>query len=233
MVYTIPLPRWLLPATCVVCCGAAPGDIDICPACIRDLPESQQACPRCAMPVPRVGQAICGQCLQRPPRFSACLAAFRYEFPVRELIARFKFHGDQAAGRVLAQLLAQRVAACHPPQIHPALLVPVPLHPRRLRERGFNQAQRIARILSLQLGVPVVNSAVRRVMRTPDQKQLSAEARKANLRGAFEASEVCRGLQVALVDDVITTGATADAIAGALLEAGAADVRVWCLARAT
>jgi ComF family protein len=152
---------------------------------------------------------------------------------VRELIVRFKFNGDLAAGRVLAHLLAQHIASMHPPQTTPTLLVPVPLHPRRLRERGFNQAQRIARILSLRLGIPVANHAIRRVLRTPDQKQLSAEARKANLRGAFEASAVCKGQDVAVVDDVVTTGATADAIAGALLGAGAAEVRIWCLARAT
>jgi len=111
------------------------------------------------------------------------------------------------------------------------LLAPVPLHPARLRERGFNQSERIARVLAARLGLALTNTLLRRVQRTADQKQLDAAARGRNLQGAFRAED-CAGRRIALVDDVITTGATAEAATAALLAAGAAEVEVWCLARA-
>ena len=183
------------------------------------------------MPLADAHGAPCGPCLQRAPRFGACIAALRYEHPVRELVSRFKFQGDLACGRMLAGLLARRLAALPPARRTGVVLVPVPLHPARLRERGFNQSERIARVLAAELGLALANTLVRRVQRTADQKQLGAAARSRNLQGAFHATG-CAGRRIALVDDVITTGATAEAVTAELFAAGAAQVEVWCLARA-
>ena len=221
----------LLPATCLLCGGAARGALDLCADCAAELPVLHNACPRCAMPLPDAHNAPCGHCLQRPPGFSACIAALRYEHPVRELLSRFKFQGDLAAGRMLAGLLAARLAALPATRRTGLVLAPVPLHPARLRERGFNQSERIARVLAAELGLTLCSSLVRRVQRTADQKQLGAAARRRNLQGAFRASG-CAERRIALIDDVITTGATAEAVTAALLAAGAARVEVWCLARA-
>ena len=221
----------LLPATCLLCGGAARGALDLCADCAAELPVLHHACPRCAMPLPDAHNAPCGHCLQRPPGFSACIAALRYEHPVRELLSRFKFQGDLAAGRMLAGLLAARLAALPAARRTGLVLAPVPLHPGRLRERGFNQSERIARVLAAELGLTLCSSLVRRVQRTADQKQLGAAARRRNLQGAFDATG-CADRRIALIDDVITTGATAEAVTAALLAAGAARVEVWCLARA-
>ena len=225
------LLRGLLPAACLLCGGAARGSLDLCADCAAELPALHNACPRCAMPLPDAHDTPCALCLQRPPRFIACIAALRYEHPVRELVSRFKFQGDLATGRMLAGLLARRLAVLPAQRRAAAVLVPVPLHPARLRERGFNQSERIARVLAAELGLPLSNALVRRVQRTADQKQLGAAARSRNLQGAFHAAG-CAGRRIALVDDVITTGATAEAVTAALLAAGAEQVEVWCLARA-
>lgn len=225
------LLRGLLPATCLLCGGAARGALDLCADCAAQLPTLDNACPRCAMPLQDALGTPCGHCLQRAPRFGACIAALRYEHPVRELLSRFKFQGDLAAGRMLAGLLAVRLATLPAARRTALVLVPVPLHPARLRERGFNQSERIARVLAAELGLALSNTLVRRVQRTADQKQLDAAARSRNLQGAFHATG-CAGRRIALVDDVITTGATAEAVTAALLAAGAAQVEVWCLARA-
>lgn len=219
----------LVPASCLLCGAPVRGPLDLCPGCAVELPWLAPGCRRCALPLPGGPAPCCGACLRHAPRFAACTAAFVYGFPVRELILRFKLHGDLAAGRLLAHLLAQRVAD-PPPAREGLTLVPMPLHPRRLRARGFNQAERIARVLSTQLGLTLDQSIVRRALDTRDQKQLGAAARRANLHHAFEAAR-CPGRRLVIVDDVLTTGASADSLAAALLAAGAAEVRVWCLAR--
>jgi ComF family protein len=223
--------RALLPATCLLCGDPARGCLDLCPACAAELPVLHHGCPRCAMPLAAGGESACGPCLRQPPRFSACIAALRYEYPVSDLVGRFKFQGDLAAGRVLAGLLAARVAALPVAQRADVVLAPVPLHPGRLRERGFNQSERIARVLAAELGLPLAARLIERDRHTEDQKRLGAAGRAHNLEGAFRAPEGV-GLRVALVDDVVTTGATANAVTAALLAAGAADVQVWCVARA-
>jgi ComF family protein len=194
------------------------------------LPWLAPGCARCALPLPGGPAAACGACLARPPRFSACAAAFSYAFPVRELILRFKQGGDLVAGRVLGVLLAQRLASLLTPPPG-AVLLPMPLHRARLRQRGFNQAGLLAREIALATGIPLRQALARRERPGRDQKQLGAAERRANLRGAFGARP-CTGRCVIVVDDVLTTGASADSLADALLAAGAAEVRVWCVARA-
>lgn len=180
------------------------------------------------MPVPTA--AVCGHCLQDPPQLSHAFCAFRYAYPVRELLLRFK-NGDLAAGRMLSELMARQMGAEAAVPRADWTLVPVPLAPRRTGERGFNQAERIARVLGRRLGLPVEPRLVRRVRSSPDQKSLSAAERRRNLAQAFTASP-CPGRRLILVDDILTTGATTRALAQSLLDAGAAELRLWCVARA-
>lgn len=223
------IDRWL-PASCLLCGAGAKGTLDLCEGCLETLPALGAGCARCALPLAAGHSAACGACLRHPPQFSRCVAAFAYAYPVRELVLRFK-HGELAAGRLLATLLARRLAAEAGAKHAGVQIVPVPLAPSRLRERGFNQAERIARVLAPALRLPVTPGLARRSRPTQDQKSLDATARRANLRDAFAAVR-CHGLRIALVDDVLTTGATADALASTLLAAGASEVQVWCLARA-
>jgi len=154
-------------------------------------------------------------------------AAFDYRFPVDRLIHRFKFSGDLAIGRWLASRLCDRVGA----QPRPDLLVAPPLTPSRLRQRGFNQALEIAKVVGRSHGVHVLLDALAKPRETVPQPSLSARERRANLRGAFACRADVRGLSVAVVDDVITTGGTVLSIAQALREAGAAHVCAWSVAR--
>ena len=225
-------PRWidrLFPATCLLCGAGTRTGLDACEGCIEDLPLNGLACPRCAMPLPI--DSVCGQCLTEPSPVAAAVCAFRYAWPVREVLLRFKTGGDLAAGRMLSEVMARRLDALGiipPPDW---TLVPVPLARGRIGERGFNQAERIARVLGGRIGLGVEPRLVRRVRSSVDQKGLGAQERRRNLDGAFVARP-CAGRRLIVVDDVLTTGATTEAVARCLLDAGAAEIRVWCLARA-
>lgn len=213
---------------CLVCGTRSPAAL--CAGCFRDLPWNEPACPRCAAPLPALAGAPCGACARRPPEFAAAYAAFAYAWPVDRLLRAFKFRGRLAIGRALALALADYVCA-HAPE-RPDLVIPVPLHRTRLAARGFDQASEIARPLAHRLGRPAEPLALRRVRATAAQSGLGRTARRRNLRRAFECRHPVAGLHVAVVDDVVTTGSTAEAAAVALDRAGARRVTLYALARA-
>lgn len=208
-----------------VLCGARSDAHLVCAACDAALPRLQTCCVRCAAPLGSGG--TCGDCLRRAPAFDAALAVFEYRFPVDRLVHRFKFAGDLAVGHWLGQALAGAVARAQPPE----LIVAPPLSAARLRERGFNQALELARATASATGARLHRTALVKVRETASQRALDSESREANLRGAFRCRIDVRGRHVAVIDDVITTGATASAVARALKEAGAASVQAWAVAR--
>ena len=228
---------WLLPGTCVVCRRASGRPLDLCETCEQSLPLIRRPCPRCGLPLPAgTRRRPCGFCLLRPPPFHCCVAPLRYAPPVDGLISGFKYHARLPAGKVLAGSLAAALVRFYRGRPLPQLLIPVPLHPRRLRSRGYNQALELAREIAPALGLPLDPGCCRRHLETPPQKGLDARQRRRNLRGAFslEDGAALAGLRrVALLDDVITTGSTAGEITRLLLRAGVAEVHVWALARAT
>jgi ComF family protein len=206
-------------------CGAGCHAPLICAACEGALPRLGAACDRCAVPLPQAG--TCGECLRHRPAFDEVVATFEYRFPVDRLVQRFKFSADLAAGHWLAMQLLARVGD----QARPDWIVAPPLAAQRLRRRGFNQALEIAKTMGRRLGVPVALRGLRKLRDTDPQPGLSRRERRANLRGAFGCDLALSDAHVALVDDVVTTGATADAVARALKAAGAARVSVWAVAR--
>ncbi|MFN9732203.1 MAG: ComF family protein [Pseudomonadota bacterium] len=222
-----PLSRLLLAPTCVLCGARGADGGDLCAGCASDLPHNSIACPRCALPLAAPAPA-CAHCLRRPPPQAATLAALRYEGAARHLLPRYKFGADLAIGRVLADLLLA-VAADAP---RPELVAPVPLHAARLRQRGFDQAWELARAVAGRRDQPARPAALRRVRATLAPTGLDAVARRRNLRQAFAIAGDVAGRRVALVDDVMTTGATVEAAVRALRRAGANRVDVWVVARA-
>jgi ComF family protein len=206
-------------------CAAPSGDEVVCASCESSLPRLQACCPRCAAPLPVA--VLCGACQRSVPRFDAAACAFEYRFPVDRLVHRFKYAGDLATGRWLALQLAARTR--HEPR--PDLLVAAPLTPARLRSRGFNQAVEIAKPIARALRVRVAIAGVVRTRDTQPQPGLRRRERRANLRGAFRCDLRLSGEHVAVIDDVMTTGATADALAAALHGAGAGHVSIWAVAR--
>ncbi|GAB4352976.1 MAG: ComF family protein [Gammaproteobacteria bacterium] len=226
------LQGWLYPPTCILCGAEGDGNRDLCTGCAADLPENSQCCSLCALPLPRAtADTICGHCLRRRPLFDRCLAAYRYEPPADELIHGLKFHRRLNHARLLGALLGDYLEARLDPGSPPECLIPVPLHPRGLRERGFNQAVELARPLAKRLGIPLEYAACRRTRSTEVQTGLTALERRRNLRGAFEVKSITRQAHVALVDDVVTTGSTANELARVLRRSGVKRVEVWAVCR--
>jgi len=221
--------RALLPLRCLLC-GAPGSGRDLCEGCARDFPRNDVCCPRCALPL-KAPAPVCGECIEREPPFASAWVPFRYAHPLDLLEARFKFRGDLAAGRVLAELMIEHALCETPPR--PDLIVTVPLHISRLRERGYNQAFELARPLARSLGIPIERDLLQRVRATPAQTGLDAASRRRNLRRAFAVPATnAVPAHVALFDDVMTTGATLRECARTLRRAGVARVDVWALARA-
>lgn len=221
---------WLLPRQCLLCRGKA-SRIDLCPGCRSALPRIENPCQGCGMPL-RSGRR-CAPCLQHPPPFDRVRIPYRYADPITALIHALKFRRRLAAASVLGSLLGAHLkgSGLCPPQC----IVPVPLHPRRQRERGFNQSLEIARPLSACLKVPIAPRLARRTRPTVAQSSLQgADSRRRNVRGAFCAEiRTARSVaHIAIVDDVVTTGATATALALALKSAGVTRIELWSIARA-
>jgi ComF family protein len=218
---------------CLLCDETADGALAICTSCEAELPWLGGHCQVCALPLPSHG-LVCGACLKKPPSFSKVEVPWRYAFPIDSLITRFKHQARWPLGRLLGELLSQHLVHAFDEGLpRPDLLLPVPLASRRQRQRGFNQAAMLGQWLSTALQLPRQDAWLQRVLDTPAQQQLDAATRKRNLRKAFAlASEsAVAGLHIALVDDVLTTGATAESLARLLNKAGAARVDVYCLAR--
>ncbi|GAB4255099.1 MAG: ComF family protein [Methylomicrobium sp.] len=205
--------------------------MDICETCFTHLPRNRAYCYRCGISlvsVPREGM-ICGNCQKKPPYFDATHAPFLHQDAIRYLITGLKFHRQFANARLLALLMAESLKNL--PDM-PERIIPIPLHPKRYRERGFNQAIEIARTLSRELVIPLNYKNCIRSRNTPHQIGLPAGQRRKNLRNAFELVKPIEAEHVALFDDVITTGTTASELAKILKKAGIAKVEVWACARA-
>ena len=225
-----PLWRWLgavWPSRCLACGEPGADGRDLCQACSAGLPWNRIACPACARPLPLPAPA-CGDCLGRRRALVEVTATCLYARPLDRLLPRFKFHGDLAAGRLLSQLM---LAGGRLPA-RSAILLPVPLHPARLRSRGYDQALELARPLGRALALPVRVDLLQRHRATAPQSELDAVQRRGNVRDAF-AVRHGRPLpeHVVLVDDVMTTGATLQAAALTLRRAGIARVDAWVCAR--
>lgn len=212
---------------CVVCGETADPHTGLCEDCRADLPWNRSACGRCGLPLP-IRAAACGACLREPPPFTQTHAVWRYAFPMDRLLPRFKFHDDLAAGAVIAHGMVEVLRAARQPDA----IVPVPLHRQRLRERGYDQALELAKIIAKRLALPLIADGLRRTVSTRAQTGLDADERRRNLRRAFEARTFRPWPRhVALVDDVMTTGATLREAARALRAAGVERVDAWVAAR--
>lgn len=220
----------LFPATCLLCLDPGqPPRLDLCRECEEDLPRNTAACGICATPVTDVDMP-CVRCLQQRPAFDRAFVPYRYEFPFVELIHRLKYGGQVAIGRILGTVLAHRLAERGPLAVD--AVVPVPLHSSREARRGYNQAGEIARFAAEILELPIADRIAMRVRATEEQAALPAIVRRVNVSGAFEVLARAVPASVAIVDDVLTTGATVDALAQALKRAGCRRIEVWAVARA-
>jgi ComF family protein len=223
--YCTEIAHRVLPGLCLLCGGRALL-ANLCEGCRADLPYlSRDRCPRCA--APSLDCAVCGACLQQQPHFDRVLAACAYAYPLDRLVHAFKYGGRLAVAPLLADLLLREVRDAPRPE----LIVPMPLSGERLRERGFNQALEIARPIAATLGIQLGVDACLRVQHAPPQSALAWAERVKNIAGAFICMEDIAGRSVAVVDDVLTTGATLNEIARVLRMRGASQVIGWVAAR--
>ena len=202
----------------------------ICHDCLADLPRIQHACPRCGAGLGEPVATACGACLRQPPQYNSSCIPYRYAPPLIPLITGLKFHARLAEARLLTELFlaSYSTATLSLPQC----LIPVPLHPQRLRERGYNQALELARMLSQRLHLPVENQVVQRRLHTAPQSELSGESRRRNMRRAFQLKAPVPCQHVAIIDDVVTTGSTVNELARVLRHGGVEVIEVWAIARA-
>lgn len=214
-----------LPQACFLCGTRVAGRL-LCAECEADLPAlSTHGCPQCALPTPE--SEICGACLQHPPAFDGTLATFAYTFPLDTLVKQCKYAHATSLTAFFAERMAQRAAAGNTLDF----LIPMPLHPARLAQRGYNQAAEIARRLSPRVGIPWLADACQRIRNTPSQAGLDLKTRQRNLRGAFTCNVDLSGKRIALIDDVMTSGSSLNELARVVRKAGAAEIQAWVLAR--
>lgn len=233
----------LLPGLCVLCKAPSLRALDLCGPCEAELPWITTGCVICALPLDQLPAVqfplaehrtvTCGQCLTAPPIFDSCRAAFAYREPVIGMIRRFKHYQSFKDGWILGELLSRHLQHALHPGNRPDVIVPVPAHWRRRWRRGYNQTELLARHLSQRLGIPTQRHLLRADHHHAPQQSLGRAERRANLHDAFTAGRKgdIEGLHIALLDDVVTTGATGDELAQLLKHQGAMEVEVWSLAR--
>jgi ComF family protein len=220
----------LFPPTCILCDNRSFSDKDICQHCLNQLVKNSNCCHQCGILFNQVSpqHTICGQCLKNPPVYDHTIAPFVYEGAMRYLISTLKFHNHYKNARLLGHLLAEHLQQT--PQL-PQCIIPVPLHKRRYRERGFNQSIEVARTVAKQLNMPLDVNACIRHRNTPHQTGLSAKQRDMNIKNAFSVPQPLPYNHIAILDDVMTRGATAGEMAKVLKKAGATKIEVWVCAR--
>jgi len=213
----------LKPFQCLLCRDACAESL--CEPCANSFIRNTQACPVCAQPVNTIG--ICGRCENTRRYFDCCIAPLIYSYPLDHLIWQFKYHSGPELSQLLIKPLSEQLLTRK--TLIPELIVPVPLHPKRQRERGYNQSLILAKIFSKQLDLPIDNSCFRK-RETAVQSLTKISGRKKNVKDAFDSDADFTGKSVAIVDDVITSGATVNELAKQLKRKGADYVEVWAIA---
>lgn len=212
---------------CLLCADYQGGQLGLCEPCATSLPWHQATqCPQCAL---MSDGGLCGSCINSAPDFDATHALFTYAYPIDSLLQQYKYNEMLHLADVFAKLFYDQNAAKLSRKID--LILPMPMHAQRLRERGFNQALEFARCLAKRLQLPIDYQSCQRVKLTPPQAGLPLKDRIKNVRGVFECKKPLQGLNVAIIDDVMTTGASLNELAKTLKKAGAARIECWVIAR--
>lgn len=232
---------WLLPKTCRLCgkkledrtslTSISDSGCYSCSSCIESLPYLKHCCFQCGQPFSGGNKDIdrCGKCLSSPPPFDQCFSPFEYAPPISDQICQLKYGQQAMTAKFLADLFVQEWLA-HDIEL-PDALISVPMHPKRLRERGFNQSSELAKQLSKQLNIPFIRNALKKKKHTPQQAQQTLLQRQANLKNSFICTKGLNYQHVAIIDDVVTTGATVREISKILRKKGVDYIQVWSITR--
>ena len=220
----------IYPATCILCGYSGSKDRDLCDACAADITENKSACKSCAIPLPEsADQQQCGQCLQKSPVYDSAWSPFVYAQPLEWIIQQIKFNSRLSYTRVLSDLMISRMPVM---EARPDCIIAVPLHAKRLTERGFNQSLEIIRPLARHLNIPLDNKSCLRKKYTLPQTAMDAKQRRKNIKGVFEFNNKNDYQHVVVFDDVVTTGSTVNELSRLIKRQGVKRVDVWSLSRA-
>lgn len=221
----------LFPQKCILCAVATNSMKSLCQDCISNLPLAPSvSCPQCG--ITTTGE-VCGRCLKNPPHFDSTLALFTYAFPVDAILQHYKYNNALYLGELFGTLLSESIfnTACD-------VIMPMPLHSKRLQDRGFNQSLEVAKILAKQLDIPLDQTSCTRIKDTAPQASLPLGDRLKNMRNAFDIKpnqlpHQIKGKHIVIIDDVMTTGSSLNELAKTLKAAGAKRVDCWVIARAS
>ena len=220
--------NWLFPQNCAQC--QAPNRLEdhpYCQDCYLELPFQHHSCQQCGQRF-AAPTDYCGRCITNPPHFDACFCPFQYKGAVKAAIQDFKYYEKPETVKQLAQLFIKELESNGVE--HPELLIPTPLHTSRLRARGYNQSLLLTKQLSKQLDIPYNSKAIIKNKKTAPQARLKLKERQRNVKNCFQLSTFINAKNVAIIDDVVTTGSTANEIAKILKKNGVDYVHVWGLA---
>lgn len=220
------------PYRCILCHLKSDQKHDLCRECELDLPWIKNGCQRCALELQGnlLGE-VCGACLSSPPPYEKLVALFQYTQPLISLIKQLKFDNKLIFAYVLGNLLCQHISKLYLPLQLPQLITPIPLHKKRLQERGFNQSLEIARVLGKRLDIAINTKNITRDEYTLAQSSLTREERMNNIKNCFRINNIFDASYVAVIDDVMTTGNTMNEFCFTLRKAGVKKIDVWCIAR--
>jgi ComF family protein len=217
---------YLFKQNCTLCSASTDNKLSLCSACINDLPLSPNpCCPQCGL---STQGDICGQCLKQPPHFDVTHALFKYGYPVDAILQHYKYNNALYLSQTLATLLC---ATIQDKDID--VMIAMPLHPNRIKGRGFNQSLELAKIIAKQRLIALDSTSCKRIKDTPPQASLAFKHRLNNMKGAFTCNQSFAGKHVALIDDVMTTGSSLNELAKILKKAGARKISCYVLARTT
>lgn len=223
----------LIDHSCLLCGQVVKREISLCKACESDLPINDHACPVCAIPIKNTqANLTCGQCIKSPPSYDYGYSVFRYEMPIVKMVSQMKFSKKLSYASILASLLAKSYAKNEAAYGIPEAILPVPLHNKRLVQRGYNQSLELSRKLSKQLRKPLLLDFIKRVTETQAQTELNKKQRRQNVKGSFEALKKSTYKHILVIDDVVTTGATINEVARVLKNSGVTTVGFLSIARA-
>jgi len=221
----------LFSPTCILCGQLTHTTASLCPECTTELPYNKQCCSCCSIPLDQKTQKklLCGACQKQPLSYQYSQIPLIYKKPINRFIQNFKFNNDFVTGKILCDIFESRLPNVS--KIKPQALVPVPLHPSRIRLRGYNQALWLANRLSKFTGIKVDNNLIKRIKKTSPQQELKSKQRRTNLKDAFQLNKTIHYKSIAIIDDVVTTGTTVSEIAKLFKKEGVAQIEVWALAR--
>lgn len=218
------IAQLLFKQNCLLCSASTHGEISICNDCLQDISYAPGlCCPQCGLT--SQGE-VCGKCLNKPPHYDNTYALFTYAYPIDALIQHYKYNNALYLSKTLGRLLTEKIAA---DDID--LLIPMPLHPARIKERGFNQSLEVAKVVAKQRNITLDVTSCTRVRNTCPQASLPLKERTKNIKGAFQCAKNLTGKNIAIIDDVMTTGASLNELAKTLKKSGASGISNWVLAR--